>query len=86
MIYRCSDGRISFAKNLARCGMNGCNNPVDAISPANIEWFYKLSPDGLAMNEADLHRIIDDRSMPAEVKGIIKETFPHLRKKGFRFW
>ena len=86
MIYGCAAGHVSFAKSLARCGMKGCELPVDTISDADIEWFYRISPEGLAINEADLHLILKDRNMPKEVKQVIEATFPGVKKKGFRFW
>lgn len=86
MIYRCAGGHISFAKSLVRCGMKGCELSVDAISDADVEWFYRISPDGLAINEADLHMILEDKNMPKEVKEIVKQAFPNVKKKGFRFW
>lgn len=66
--------------------MRGCEKPVDVVSEINIEWFYRISPEGLAINEADMYKILEDRNMPKEVKEIVKKTFPQLRKKGFRFW
>lgn len=86
MIYRCAEGHISFAKELARCGMRGCEKPVDVVSEINIEWFYGISLEGLAINEADMHKILEDRNMPKEVKEMVKKIFPQLKKKGFRFW
>jgi hypothetical protein len=65
--------------------MKGCSKPVETISDKDIEWFYKISPNGLAMNEKDLHKILDDRNMPKEVKETVKEAFPQLRKKKFWF-
>ena len=66
--------------------MKGCKKPVDIISETDIEWFYKISPEGLAINEADLHKILEDKNMPKDVKGMVREAFPRLKKKGFRFW
>jgi hypothetical protein len=86
MIYRCAGGHISFAKSLMHCGMKGCELSVDAISDADVEWFYKISPEGLAINQADLHMILEDKNMPKEVKEMIKQAFPDVKKKGFRFW
>jgi hypothetical protein len=85
LIYRCLDGHISFSKEqLLHCGMKGCSRSVDAISDRNIEWFYKISPGGLAINEQDLHMIIEDKSMPKDAKEAVKEAFPRLKRK--RFW
>lgn len=66
--------------------MRGCKKPIDVVSKINIEWFYRISPEGLAINEADMDKILEDRSMPKEVKEMVKKTFPQLKKKGFRFW
>jgi hypothetical protein len=86
LIYRCASGHISFAKKLFHCGMKGCDKPVDVISETDVEWFYKISSEGLAINETDLGKILADRNMPEDVKNIVRDTFPHLKKKGFRFW
>ncbi len=86
MIYRCAAGHVSFARELARCGMKGCELSVDAVSDADVEWFYRISPDGLAINEADLHMILEDRNMPEEVKETVRKTFPRAKKRGFKFW
>jgi hypothetical protein len=80
MIYRCSDGHISFSRDLRYCGMKGCSKSVDVISEKDVEWFYKISPDGLAIPEKDLHMIIEDRNMPKDVKKEIREIFPYLKK------
>lgn len=63
---------------MRRCGMKGCASPVDAVSEMDIEWFYKISPGGLAMNEADLHMILEDRNMPGSVKKQVRRAFPGL--------
>jgi hypothetical protein len=84
LICKCPDGHISFARELRYCGMKGCGKPVTTVSNIDIEWFYKINPDGLAIEEKDLHKILQDRNMPKEVKEIMKETFPELRKP--RFW
>ena len=84
VIYRCQGGHISFAKSLLRCGMKGCERPADIISETEIEWFYRISPEGLAINEKDLNMIIEDRNMPPEVKDAIRQIFPNLKKR--RFW
>src|SRR5687768_12824494 len=47
LIYRCQDGHVSFSKDLRRCGMKGCANPAEAVSDLDVEWFYKISPEGL---------------------------------------
>jgi hypothetical protein len=81
MIYRCPDGHISFARELLRCGMKDCDNPVDMVSDVDIEWFYNISPSGLAINEQDLHMILKDRNMPQDVKDRVREIFPAAQKK-----
>jgi hypothetical protein len=86
LIYRCVEGHISFARELARCGMKGCEKSIDIVSEIDIEWFYRISLEGLAINEADMHRILEDRNMPTEVKDMVRKIFPHLKKKGIRFW
>lgn len=86
MIYRCASGHISFARELIRCGMKGCDKPVDVIRETDVEWFYRINPEGLAINESDLDKILADRNMPKDVKNIVKETFPHIDKKRLRFW
>ena len=86
MICRCPDGHISFARELRHCGMKNCGKPAEIISDKDIEWLYKISPNGLAISEKDLHKILDDKNMPKEVKEVVKEVFPELkRKKRFGF-
>lgn len=54
-----------------------------------IEWFYKIHPEGLAINEKDLHMILEDKDMPEEdVKKAIREVFPELENKKTikKFW
>lgn len=86
MICQCPDGHISFAKELQYCGMKGCGKPIRIIRDRDIEWFYKISPDGLAIPEKDLHMILEDKNMPKEVKEAVKEAFPELkRRKRFGF-
>ena len=66
--------------------MKGCGKPIDIISDKNIEWLYKISPNGLAMNEKDLNRFLEDKNMPNEVKETVREVFPQLKKsKRFGF-
>jgi hypothetical protein len=85
LIYRCANGHINFAKDLQYCGSKDCGQRIDAISDADIEWFYKINPTGLAINEKDLNMIIKDKNMPEEVKNAIREAFPQLAQKK-RFW
>lgn len=85
LICRCPDGHVSFGKELRYCGMKGCEKPVETISSKDIEWFYKINPGGLAMDEQDLHKILDDRNMPPEVKEAVKEAFPDLKARK-KFW
>ena len=66
--------------------MSECEKSVDIVSEIDIEWFYRISPEGLSMNEADIHKILEDRNMPKGVKDMVKRIFPHLKKKGLRFW
>lgn len=54
---------------------------MDIISDKNIEWLYKISPNGLAMNEKDLSRLLEDKNMPDEVKESVREVFPQLKKR-----
>lgn len=86
MIYRCPDGHISFAKDLIHCGMKGCERSAEVISDKDIEWFYRISPEGLAINEKDLHMILKDRNMPKETKAAVLEAFPGLGQRKRRFW
>ena len=85
MIYRCPDGHISFARELRYCGMKGCDKQIVALDAADVEWFYKISADGLAINEKDLPMILEDKNMPNDVKKLIREVFPQLKRKR-RFW
>jgi hypothetical protein len=85
LIYRCAGGHISFAKELQYCGSKDCGQRIDAISDMDIEWFYKINPTGLAINEKDLNMILSDRNMPEDVKKSLMEVFPGLKKKK-RFW
>jgi hypothetical protein len=66
--------------------MKGCGNPIVSISNRDIEWFYKISPGGLAMNEKDLHMMMEDKNMPKEVKKAIVEIFPERKVRKKRFW
>lgn len=66
--------------------MKGCDKPIEPISDRDIEWFYKISPDGLAMNEKDLHMMMEDKNMPKEVKKAIEEIFPEQKVRKKRFW
>lgn len=61
--------------------MKGCENDTSAISDADIEWFYSISLSGLAINEWDLHMILEDKNMPQDVKDRIREIFPAAQKK-----
>lgn len=58
--------------------MKGCDNPVEVVSDTEIEWFYRISPEGLAINEADLHMILKDSNMPKGVKKLVRQAFPHV--------
>ena len=65
--------------------MKGCELSVDVFSEREIDWFYKINPTGLAINENDLNRIIKDKNMPEDVKNAIREIFPHAARMK-RFW
>lgn len=66
--------------------MKGCDKLIETISDKDIEWLYKINPNGLAMNEKDLNLILEDKNMPKEVNEAIKEVFPKLkRRKRFGF-
>ena len=65
--------------------MKGCGNPIETISDRDIEWLYKINPNGLAMNEKDLDMILEDKNMSKEVKEALKEVFPDLKGRK-RFW
>lgn len=79
LIYRCVAGHISFAKELKYCGMKDCRESIDKVSDIEIEWFYKISPNGLAIPEKDLDMILKDRNMPKDVKKAVKEIIPYLQ-------
>jgi hypothetical protein len=57
------------------CGMKGRGKTTVAISPIDIEWFYKISNTGLCINRSELHKIIKDPNMPNNVKRQIQEVF-----------
>jgi hypothetical protein len=79
MIYECPAKHICFSKDdLTNCGMKGCNKQTDTISPMDIKWFYKINKNGLCINRADLHMIIDDPNMPENVRKQIEKLFSHL--------
>jgi hypothetical protein len=85
LICLCPDGHISFAKELQYCGMKGCGKHIDIISDRDIEWFYRISPDGLAINKKDLHMIMEDKTMPDDVKAAVRQAFPEIGRRK-RFW
>ena len=66
--------------------MKGCEREIEAISDKDIEWFYKISPEGLAIKEKDLHLILKDRNMPKETKAAVLELFPELGQRKWKFW
>jgi hypothetical protein len=77
MIYECPLGHICFSKtDLHTCAMKGCIKQIIILSPIDIEWFYKINKDGLCINKADLHMIIEDHNMPKDVKKQIEKLFP----------
>ena len=65
--------------------MKDCRKSIETISDKDIEWLYKISPNGLAINEKDLHKMLDDKNMLKEVKEAVKEVFPELKDRK-RFW
>lgn len=66
--------------------MKDCDKPVKIISDKDIDWFYRISPEGLAIREKDLHMILEDKNMPNDVKEAVKNVFPELkRRKRFGF-
>ena len=80
MINECQIGHICFSKDaLTTCAMKGCIKQTVVISPIDIDWFYKINKDGLCINRDDLHMIIDDPSMPKDVKKQIQNIFLHLK-------
>ena len=79
MIYECPSGHICFSKeDFGTCRMKGCIKQTDLLSPIDIKWFYKINKNGLCINRADLHMIMDDPNMPKDVKKNLKKVFPHL--------
>ncbi len=79
MIYECSLGHICFSKNdLTTCAMKRCVKQTDIISPIDIKWFYKIDKNGLCINRADLHMIMDDPNIPKDVKNQIEKIFHNL--------
>ena len=79
MIYECPAGHICFSKDdLTMCGMKGCGKQTDLISTVDIKWFYKINKNGLCINGADLHMILDDPNMSKDAKKQIEKIFPHL--------
>jgi hypothetical protein len=61
--------------------MKGCGKRIDIISDIDIEWFYKINAEGLAMDKKDLHKILEDKKMPDDVKAAVKRVFPDLEKR-----
>ena len=80
MIYECQQGHICFSNNddSDRCAMAGCNRSTIAISPIDIDWFYKINKLGLCIDRKDLHMIIEDPNMPKSVKNQIIKIFPRV--------
>jgi len=76
MIYGCQDDHVCFSKdNLTFCRMKGCNKDTTAISPLDIDWFYKINKNGLCIKRNDLHKIMEDPNMPRDVKKHIGKIF-----------
>jgi hypothetical protein len=65
--------------------MKGCGKRIDVISDTDIVWFYRIIPDGLAINKKDLHIILEDKTMPNYVKAAVRQVFPELEKRK-RIW
>jgi len=79
MIFECPSGHICFSKDeLTICGMRGCNKQIDMLSPDDIKWFYKINKNGLCITRTDLHMIIEDPSMPNDVKKQIQKVFTNI--------
>jgi hypothetical protein len=82
MIYECPSGHVCFSKGeLNNCAMRGCIKQTIALSPTDINWFYKINNEGLCINRDNLHMIIDDPNMPKNVKKQIEKIFPNLSKE-----
>lgn len=76
MIFECPSKHICFSKNeLASCGMSGCRKLTFNVSLEDINWFYKINKNGLCINRDDLHLIIEDPNMPADVKKKVRKIF-----------
>jgi hypothetical protein len=76
MIFECPSKHICFSKNeLASCGMSGCRKLTVNVSLEDINWFYKINKNGLCINRDDLHLIIEDPNMPADVKKKVRKIF-----------
>ena len=76
MIFECLSKHICFSKNeLASCGMSGCRKLTVNVSLGDINWFYKINKNGLCINRDDLHLIIEDPNMPADVKKKVRKIF-----------
>lgn len=58
--------------------MKGCANSITTVSDLDIDWFHKISPEGLAINKADLHMILKDGNIPKNVKKLVLQAFPHV--------
>ena len=76
MIFECPSKHICFSKDeLVSCGMSGCRKLTVNVSLEDIHWFYKINKNGLCINRDDLHLIIEDPKMPADVKKKIRKIF-----------
>jgi hypothetical protein len=65
--------------------MKDCGRPVETVSNKDIEWFYKINSNGLAINEKDLHKILEDKSIPQDVKEAVQQAFPEAKGRK-KFW
>jgi ABC-type dipeptide/oligopeptide/nickel transport system ATPase component len=58
--------------------MSGCGKATVITSPIDIKWFYKIQEKGLCIQRKDLYKIIEDPTMPKDVKKQIKKVFQYL--------
>ena len=48
--------------------MSGCGKATMIISPIDIKWFYKIQEKGLCIQRKDLYKLIEDPTVPKDVK------------------
>lgn len=63
--------------------MKGCGKAANFISQEDIEWFYQISPAGLAIERKNLRMILQDKNIPIESKRKVKAAFPELSDHEF---